>query len=160
MGLKIHGRAIARSAPTPSRDRTNVQKRSKLGDQLAKPSAEAPEPDGANPPRLQKTSRAPLGGAPKRIHAASGTICGVSGCASTAQVTSGGRTHSRRLLVELDSFYEKVVKVKADVAAILKFFLPMPQDRGRPSRGGPGGTHRGDAQGGFQRSALKPLLRG
>ena len=24
-------------------------------------------------------------------------------------------------------FYEKVVKVKADVAAILKFFLPMPQ---------------------------------
>jgi hypothetical protein len=25
------------------------------------------------------------------------------GCASTAQVTSGGRTHSRRLLVELDS---------------------------------------------------------
>jgi hypothetical protein len=24
-------------------------------------------------------------------------------------------------------FYEKVVKVKADVAAILKFFLPIPQ---------------------------------
>ena len=79
MGLKIHGPAIARSAPTPSRDRTNVQKRSKLGDQSAKPSAEAPEPDGANPPRLQKNSRAPLGGAPKRIHAASGTICGLSG---------------------------------------------------------------------------------
>jgi hypothetical protein len=31
------------------------------------------------------------------------------------------------LLVELGSFYEKVVKVKADVAAILKVFLPMPQ---------------------------------
>ena len=44
------------------------------------------------------------------------------GCASTAQVTSGGRTHPRRLLVELGSFYEKVVKVKADVAAILNFF--------------------------------------
>ena len=25
------------------------------------------------------------------------------------------------------SFYEKVVKVKADVAAVLKVFLPMPQ---------------------------------
>src|SRR5215469_18505571 len=49
------------------------------------------------------------------------------GCASTAQITSGGRTDPRRLLVELGSFYEKVVKVKADVAAILKFFLPMPQ---------------------------------
>ena len=42
-------------------------------------------------------------------------------------ITSGGRTHPRRLLVELGSFYEKVVKVKADVAAILKFFLPMPR---------------------------------
>jgi hypothetical protein len=39
-----------------------------------------------------------------------------------AQITSWGRTHTRRLLVELGSFYEKVVKVKADVAAILKFF--------------------------------------
>jgi hypothetical protein len=47
---------------------------------------------------------------------------GVFGWASTAQITSGGRTHPRRLLVELGSFYEKVVKVKADVAAILKFF--------------------------------------
>jgi hypothetical protein len=27
----------------------------------------------------------------------------------------------------LKYFYEKVVKVKADVAAILKFFLPIPQ---------------------------------
>ena len=44
-----------------------------------------------------------------------------------AQITSGGRTHPRRLLVELGSFYEKVVKVKADVAAILKVFLPMAQ---------------------------------
>jgi hypothetical protein len=31
------------------------------------------------------------------------------------------------LLVELDSFYEKVVKVKADVAAILKVFLSIAQ---------------------------------
>ena len=45
-------------------------------------------------------------------------------CASTAKITSGGRTHPRRLLVELGSFYEEVVKVKVDVAAILKFFLP------------------------------------
>jgi len=30
-------------------------------------------------------------------------ICGITECASTAQITSGGRTHSRRLLVELDS---------------------------------------------------------
>ena len=30
-------------------------------------------------------------------------------------------------MVELGSFYEKVEKVKADVAAILKFFLPIPQ---------------------------------
>ena len=29
-------------------------------------------------------------------------------------------------MVELGSFYEKVVKVKADVAAILKFFSPSP----------------------------------
>ena len=56
-----------------------------------------------------------------------GTISGDIGCASTAQITSGGRTHPRRLLVELGSFYEKVVKVKADVAAILKVFLPMAQ---------------------------------
>ena len=70
-------------------------------------------------------------------------VSGDTGCASTAQITSGGRTHSRRLLVELDSFYEKVVKVKADVAAILKFFLPIPQieadittrPRGYPSGG-------------------------
>jgi hypothetical protein len=56
-------------------------------------------------------------------------------------------------------FYEKVVKVKADVAAILKFCSRC-SDGGRSSRRGPGSTHRGDAQGGFQRSALKPLLRG
>ena len=62
--------------------------------------------------------------------------------------------------ITLDAFYEKVVKVKADVAAILKFFFPDAADRGRPSRRRPGSTDRGDAQGGFQRSALKPLLRG
>src|SRR5262245_51678483 len=32
-----------------------------------------------------------------------GTRCGAIGCASTAQITSGGRTHPRRLLVELGS---------------------------------------------------------
>jgi len=38
----------------------------------------------------------------------------------------------------LGGFYEKVVKVKADVAAILKFFSRSdPADRGRPSRRGP-----------------------
>jgi hypothetical protein len=62
--------------------------------------------------------------------------------------------------VPLDIFYEKVVKVKADVAAILKFFLLIPPDRGRPSRRGPAGAHRGDAQGGVQRSGLKPPLAG
>ena len=30
----------------------------------------------------------------------------------------GGRTHPRRLLVELGSFYEKVVEVKADVSGL------------------------------------------
>ena len=30
-------------------------------------------------------------------------LSGVTGCASTAQITSGGRTHPRRLLVELGS---------------------------------------------------------
>src|SRR5262245_21030338 len=32
-----------------------------------------------------------------------GRLSGLSGCASTAQITSGGRTHPRRLLVELGS---------------------------------------------------------
>jgi hypothetical protein len=31
------------------------------------------------------------------------SLCAAIACASTAQITSGGRTHSRRLLVELDS---------------------------------------------------------
>src|SRR5262249_9380654 len=31
------------------------------------------------------------------------TLYGVTGCASTAQITSGGRTHPSRLLVELGS---------------------------------------------------------
>ena len=33
----------------------------------------------------------------------------------------------------LGGFYEKVVKVKADVAAILKFFLPIPQLEADPT---------------------------
>jgi len=57
-------------------------------------------------------------------------------------------------------FYEKVVKVKADVAAI---FIVSPA-RFPKSRltiwTRPRWHHRGDAQGGFQRSALKPPLRG
>ena len=41
-------------------------------------------------------------------------------------------------MVELGSFYEKVVKVKADVAAILKFFLPMPQIEANQHEAAPG----------------------
>ena len=74
---------------------------------------------------------------------------GASGCASTAQITSGGRTHPRRLLVELGSFYEKVVKVKADVAAILKFFLPMPQIEVNHHEAAPVATIGGMRKGGF-----------
>ena len=55
-------------------------------------------------------------------------------------------------------FYEKVVKVKADVAAILNFFLRL-RSRSRPTIGTRlvpiGGMRKGG-----QRSALKPLLRG
>jgi hypothetical protein len=73
MGLKIHAPAIARSAQTPSRDHTRSRT---WAARLLSP-AEASEPDGANPPRLQKNSRRP--GASKRIHAALGTICGLFG---------------------------------------------------------------------------------
>ena len=55
-------------------------------------------------------------------------------------------------------FYEKVVKVKADVAAILIYFLSVAVPSTWPSISAM--PHRGDAQGGFQRSVLKPLLRG
>src|SRR5262245_17550855 len=63
------------------------------------------------------------------------------------------------MLVRLDSFYEKVIKVKADVAAILK--ISFRSRRSRPTittrpRWYPSG---GCARGG-QRSALKPPLRG
>src|SRR5215467_824102 len=62
--------------------------------------------------------------------------------------------------ITLDAFYEKVVKVKADLAAIINFS----PDRSRRSRlticTWPRWVPSGDAQGRFQRSALKPLLRG
>jgi hypothetical protein len=45
------------------------------------------------------------------------------------------------------------------VAAILKFSLPISQIEATLTTR-PGGAYRGDAQGGIQRSALKPLLRG
>jgi hypothetical protein len=45
--------------------------------------------------------------------------------------------------------YEKVVKVKADVAAILKFFIPIPQIKADHHDAAPAVPHRGDAQGGF-----------
>ena len=80
------------------------------------------------------------------------------GKASVAQVALASPTHIRdgimqwRVQLRLsltNTFYEKVVIVKADVAAILKFFLPLdPADLGRPSRRGPGSAHRGEAQGG------------
>jgi hypothetical protein len=68
---------------------------------------------------------------------------GVTGCASTAQITSGGRTHPRRLLVELGSFYEKVVKVKADVSG---------------SGCNPAGRLGDGKRGGAQASVLAPIL--
>ena len=93
---------------------------------------------------------------------------GAVGCASTAQITSGGRTHPRRLLVELGSFYEKVVKVKADVAAILKFLLPIPQIEADHGDAPPlvpiGGMRKGVSAEHHRRrghnGALKPPLRG
>src|SRR5215471_1208649 len=57
----------------------------------------------------------------------------------------------------IEFFYEKVVKVKADVAAILNFFSPQIEADHHDAAPVPIG---GIAQGGFQRSALKPLLRG
>jgi hypothetical protein len=57
-------------------------------------------------------------------------------------------------------FYEKVIKVKADVAAILNFFSrSIPQIEADHSGRGPAGAHRGDAQGGFQRSRPGPQRR-
>ena len=82
------------------------------------------------------------------------TIGGFMGCASTAQITSGGRTHPRRLLVELGSFYEKVVKVKADVPAILKFLLPIPQIEADHDDAPPLVPIGGMRKGGFQRSII------
>jgi hypothetical protein len=57
-------------------------------------------------------------------------------------------------------FYEKVVKVKADVAAILNsFFRSIPQMEADHLDAAPVAPIGGCARGG-QRSALKPLLRG
>ena len=50
-------------------------------------------------------------------------------------------------MVELGSFYEKVVKVKADVAAILKFFLPMPQIEANQHEAAPGAPIGGGSRG-------------
>jgi len=66
---------------------------------------------------------------------------------------------SRRGLA-LDSFYEKVVKVKADVAAILKFFLLIPQIEADHHDAAPLVPIGGMRKGGGQRSGLKPPLRG
>jgi len=55
-------------------------------------------------------------------------------------------------------FYEKVVKVKADVAVIFNFLSRFRRSGPTITTRVPGGTLRGDAQG--QRSALKPTLRG
>ena len=59
-----------------------------------------------------------------------------------------------------NAFYEKVVKVKADVAAILKFFLLIPQIEADHHDATPRVPIGGMRKGGVQRSALKPLLRG
>ena len=57
----------------------------------------------------------------------------------------------------LNYFYEKVVKVKADVAAIIIFLLlDFRKSIGR----GLGGDHRGDAQGGGSAERFETLLRG
>src|SRR5262249_18103078 len=55
--------------------------------------------------------------------------------------------------------YEKVIKVKADVAAILKF-SPFDSQLEADPLDAASGAHRGDTQGGVQRSALKPPWRG
>jgi hypothetical protein len=46
-------------------------------------------------------------------------------------------------------FYEKVVKVKADVVAILKFFLPIPQIEGDMAEAAPRVPIGGMRKGGF-----------
>jgi hypothetical protein len=54
-----------------------------------------------------------------------------------------------RALVRKPHFYEKVVKVKADVAAILKFFLPIPQIEGDMAEAAPRVPIGGMRKGGF-----------
>jgi hypothetical protein len=56
------------------------------------------------------------------------------------------------LLLELGSFYEKVIKVKADVAAILKVFLPMPQIEADHHDAAPVAPIGGMRKGGFSRA--------
>jgi hypothetical protein len=78
-------------------------------------------------------------------------------------VDTGAKSGSGRFgcFGRITRFYEKVVKVKADVAAFLNFFSrSTPQIEADPLDAAPVVPIGGDAQGGFQRSALKPLLRG